>query len=92
MDCLKAIKNKNEDVIGVFHSGIEQKASGYNAVYFAKQTNSIWNKISKISERGSQAYIYEVPDSTAYLVLYELENHQKGNTIAVRLYENTQKL
>jgi hypothetical protein len=92
MDCLKAIKNKNDDVIGVFHSGIEQKTSGYNAVYFAKQTNSIWNKISKISERGSQAYIYEVPASTAYLVLYELENHQKGNTIAVRLYENTQKL
>ena len=26
------------------------------------------------------------------MVLYELENHQKGNTIAIRFYENTQKL
>jgi hypothetical protein len=26
------------------------------------------------------------------LVFYELENHQKGNTIAIRFYENTQKL
>jgi hypothetical protein len=28
----------------------------------------------------------------AYLVLYELENHSKGNTVAIRFYENTQKL
>lgn len=92
MDCLKAIKNKNNDIIGVFHSSIEQKTSGFNAIYFARQTNSVWNKISKFSERGSQGYIYEIPDTTAYLVLYELENHQKGNTIAIRFYENTQRL
>lgn len=58
MDCLKAIKNKNGNVIGVFHSGIEQKASGYNAIYYARETNSVWNKVIKLSERGSQGYIY----------------------------------
>lgn len=36
MDCLKAIKNKNQEVIGVFHSSLEQQKSGYNAVYYAK--------------------------------------------------------
>lgn len=58
MDCLKAIKNKNGNVIGVFHSSIEQKASGFNAIYYARETNSVWNKVIKLSERGSQGYIY----------------------------------
>lgn len=70
MDCLKAIKTKNDDILGVFHSSMEQKTSGYNALYYAKQTKGQWNKIVKISERGSQGYIYEIPESPAYLVLY----------------------
>lgn len=70
MDCLKVINDKHNDVIGVFHSSIEQKTSGYNALYFTKQAGSVWNKVSKLSERGSQGYIYEIPDSSAYLVLY----------------------
>jgi hypothetical protein len=58
MDCLKAISTKNDQVLGVFHSSIEQKTSGYNAIYFAKENNSVWNKVIRMSERGSQGYIY----------------------------------
>ena len=45
-------------MIGVFHSGIEQKTSGYNALYLAKKGETQWNKIIRLSERGSQGYIY----------------------------------
>jgi hypothetical protein len=49
MDCLKAIKTKNNLVLGVFHSGIEQSKSGYNALYLAKSQSSSWSKISRLS-------------------------------------------
>jgi hypothetical protein len=92
MDCLKAISNKNGQVIGVFHSITEQISSGYNALYFARENSSVWTKGIKLSERGSQGIIYEIPDSSAYLVVYELENLLTGVTLAIRYYENIQKI
>lgn len=58
MDCLKAIKDKTSEIIGVFHSSIEQKTSGYNALYLSKKGETDWKKIIRLSERGSQGYIY----------------------------------
>ena len=48
MDCLKAIKTKNQKTIGVFHSGFEQK-TGYSGLYYAINSNSQWFKINKFS-------------------------------------------
>ena len=93
MDCLKYVYYPSEGVSnpthGVFHSSREQSGSGYNALYYAQPQGDSWTKIAKLSSRGSQGYIQviELPQ-TAYLVLYELENHEKGNTIAIRLYQD----
>jgi len=76
MDCLKAIKINTNKFISVFHSSIEQKISGYNALYLAEMKNDYldagWTKVIKLSERGSQGYLYETPLTKGLLVLYEL--------------------
>lgn len=77
MDCLKATKINSGKFISVFHSSVEQRDSGYNALYLAEMETSFlsggWVTKSKLSERGSQGYIFELPLATkALLVLYEL--------------------
>lgn len=87
MDCLKVFYFQGRQV-GVFHSSKEQQGSGYNAVYSAEWVEGAWQRKSKLSERGSQPTMFAVGGgSSAVLVLYELENHEKGNTIAIRYYD-----
>ena len=61
MDCLKAIKITGNKFIAVFHSSIEQ-TTGYSALYLAEFKNDFldagWSKVVKLSERGSQGYLY----------------------------------
>lgn len=69
MDCLKMIKNSDQGLIAVFHSSIEQKSSGYNALYLGEKRID-WTKVVQLSQRGSQGYIYLMPTLNSYLVLY----------------------
>ena len=41
-----------------------------------------------MSERGSQGYIYEIPDSTAYLVLYLCDRPESKSSKLPYQYQN----
>ena len=82
MDCLKVLTLPTTPMstfIGVFHSSLEQKTQGYNALYLSEKLKTYddanWTKVVKLSERGSQGYLYRVKQTGGLLVLYELENH-----------------
>ena len=56
------------------------------------ESNLGWKNQKKLSERGSQGTIFLIDGKDFILVSYELENHEKGNTLAIRFYENINKL
>ncbi len=87
MDCLKVLTYSENQTIGVFHSS-KGTTDSYNRLYSTIMINNSWNLISKLSDRGSQGSLFIIPNSKAILVSYELENHEHGNTIALRYYEN----
>ena len=95
MDCLKIAQLDNGRYISVFHSSAEQH-TGYSGLYLAELEgdlkNGEWIRKGKLSERGSQGYVHFLQNTSAILVLYELENHEKGNTVAIRYYESFEKL
>jgi hypothetical protein len=74
MDCLKVITDVGDNILGVFHSSKEQKDSGYSGLYLAELEHTFldanWSKIIKLSDRGSQGYIYHVKSTDGFLVLY----------------------
>ena len=75
----------------MFHSG--NITTHYSSLYFAEQDSSgNWVNQNKLSERGSQGTLFYIPETSYILVAYELENHERGNTLAIRFYENLDKL
>jgi hypothetical protein len=85
MDCLKVLEYSNNQTLGIFHSS-KGTTDSYNRLYSGIMIDGQWNVISKLSDRGSQGSLFIIPNSKAILVSYELENHEHGNTIALRYY------
>lgn len=94
MDCLKISYDYDIGVFGIYHAGNSQ--THYSELYYAELDNAtgLWKNSVKLSDRGSQGTITRVYDNgkaRGFLIGYELEN-SGGNKIAIRYYENQQKL
>jgi len=100
MDCMMVMKDTDTSLIAVFHAQAKSDP-GYNGLHLARATvakpgdvpgTDDWVYHSTLSKRGSMGYFKQVQDSDAIFLAYELENHDGGNRVAIRLYASKDHL
>ena len=95
---IKSSEKDSTTLLSVFHVGSGGE-SGHSALYVAESTTDKrlvpagedWHVLKKLSGRGSMGSLHMHPDAIQVFLSYEYESND-GNTIAIRLYENIDKL